>query len=105
MPRSARVSEQYYAADGPVNGADTNNHALFTALAKAVKKNIEAKVPGLKLEFAGKSTQGYRILASLIGQVPIDNESSTKDVDASVRGVMQELRTPSKLLREIADNL
>ncbi len=104
MPSSVKVSEQYYAGDGPVNGADTNNHTLFTALAKAVKRNIEAKVPGLKLEFKGKSTHGAKISAILLGKLPVGT-GSTQDVDAKVRGVMQELRTPSKLLREVADSL
>ena len=91
------------ASDGPNQvkivrqNRDVSDHRFFNAIAMAVKTKLEQQVPGLEVQFGGKTVSGSEVVAQLTGQM-VDEDGS---VDEKVRQTMDSLKNPSILLSNL----
>ena len=84
------------------SGFAVSNHRFMNKIASGISTLVEANIPGLRLEYIGKSVTGNSISANLMGEVLVD-DIKLADVSDKIRGVMQELKNPSNLLSIIKE--
>lgn len=70
--------------------AGVSQHSLFNAMAMLIQQKFEDAIPGLDMQFGGKSVKNGVISATLSGAVA--NEG---DVDEKVRYVIGLLQNPT----------
>lgn len=83
------------------SGFNVSNHRFLNMIANSIAELIAKNVPGLKLQYTGKSVSGNSISAVLIGEVQLVNENDVDRASDKVRTVMQGLKNPTNLIEAI----
>jgi len=90
-----KTKSQLQMAD---EGFRVSNHRFMNMIASGISALIAETVPGLKLQYTGKSIRGDSISAVLIGKIQLADKEELDSTSDKVRITMQGLKNPSNLL-------
>ena len=85
------------------NGFSVSNHHFLNTIANGITKVVGETVPGLKLQYVGKSISNNKISAMLVGQIVLDDANKIGDASNKVNEIMQKLQNPSNLISIIKE--
>lgn len=75
-----------------------SNHRFLNSIAKGISAMIAESVPGLKLQYIGKSINGDKISAVLTGEVILEDKDKLDSAVDKVNTTIQGLKNPANLL-------